>query len=154
MQQTGHLLDFWARSYDQFGGRCTCCLVAARELQKTPQSSTKMTFGLLLLVLVFTPIYEGCSYYIYTCTAPFETRLIEEFLEQPHIIFSTIACELMEGSLSNPCVASSFEVVYAAASSAPNRYSWSIDSRLCSLVLWECGWTNPQFKMPVKGLWD
>jgi hypothetical protein len=37
MQQTGHLLDFWARSYDQFGGRCTCCLVAARKLQKTPR---------------------------------------------------------------------------------------------------------------------
>ena len=31
-----------------------------------------------------------------------------EFLEQPHgIFFSTIACEFMDGSLSNPCVASS-----------------------------------------------
>jgi hypothetical protein len=37
MQQTWHLLDFWARSYDQFGGICTCCLVAEQELQKTPQ---------------------------------------------------------------------------------------------------------------------
>jgi hypothetical protein len=36
MQQTEHLLDFRARSYDQFGGSCTCYLVVARELQKTP----------------------------------------------------------------------------------------------------------------------
>jgi hypothetical protein len=34
--------------------------------------------------------------------------LIEELLEQPYAIFSTIACEFMEGSLSTPYVASSF----------------------------------------------
>jgi hypothetical protein len=37
MQQMGHLLDFWDRSFDQFGERCTDCFMAAQELQKTPQ---------------------------------------------------------------------------------------------------------------------
>jgi hypothetical protein len=37
MQQAGHLWDFRARSYGQFGGSCTGYLVAMRELQKTPQ---------------------------------------------------------------------------------------------------------------------
>jgi len=31
----------------------------------------------------------------------------------------------------------------------PSRYSL-IDCRLCWLVLWECGWANPRFKLPVK----
>jgi len=26
----------------------------------------------------------------------------------------------------------------------------SIDCRLCWLVLWECGWANPRFRLPVK----
>jgi hypothetical protein len=37
MQQIGHLLEFPTRSYDQFSESYTCCLVAARELQKTLQ---------------------------------------------------------------------------------------------------------------------
>ena len=31
----------------------------------------------------------------------------------------------------------------------PSRFAL-IDYRLCWLVLWECGWANPRFRLPVK----
>ena len=31
----------------------------------------------------------------------------------------------------------------------PSRFAL-IDCRLCWLVLWECGWANPRFRLPVK----
>jgi hypothetical protein len=36
-------------------------------------------------------------------------------------------------------------------SGAPTPFEVSsIDCRLCWLVLWECGWVNPRFRLPVK----
>jgi hypothetical protein len=69
MQQTGHLLIFRARSYDKFGGSYTYCLVAARELQETPQMlhqvdlshaviSARFYTYLGEMSLVYIPVYS------------------------------------------------------------------------------------------------
>jgi hypothetical protein len=47
--------------------------------------------------------------------------------------------------LSFPC-----GITSAAASSAPNPCSWYFVFRLRRLVLWECDWANPWFRLPYR----
>jgi hypothetical protein len=102
-------ISFGLLSYDQFGESCTYCLVVVRELQKTQQMLHEHDLSPTIISARFHT-YQGGMFlvYIYHALHHLKKGLIKVFLEQPHGTFFTIACEFMEGSLSTPCVASSF----------------------------------------------
>jgi hypothetical protein len=151
MQKMRHLLDFRARSYDQFGGSCTCCLVAAWELQKTPQMLYQDDFSYAVIsacfytclggmFLVFIPIYST----------------IWEMIDKR--IFRTASWHLLHHSvwvyggilIHHLCCIFSLRLYTRPLHRLPIDAPDLFVSRLCWLVLWECSWTNHRFRLSVK----
>jgi hypothetical protein len=66
MEQMRHLLNFRARSYGQFGASCTCCLVVARELQKTLQMLHQDDLSPAVISVHFSHLYRRDVPSIYT----------------------------------------------------------------------------------------
>ena len=105
--------------------------------------------------ILYLFIYISCSYLsrrvvpsINIPLLPSKWRLL--IIKIQNLLFSCVLTKPERDLYPFALVFSFAEITEAAASSAPNPCSWSIDSRLRRLVLWECGWANPWFRLPYR----
>jgi hypothetical protein len=150
MQQKGHLLGFQARSYDQFRGSYTCCLVAERELQKTPQMFHQDNLSHAIISTRFYT-YLGEMFLLYIPMYSTIWEMIDKSIFRTAWWLLHHSVWVYEGILIHPLCCIFFMRLYTwplyrLQIGAPGP----LDSRLCWLVLWECGWANPRFRLPVK----
>jgi hypothetical protein len=66
-------------------------------------------------------------------------------------VLTNIESDLYPFALVNSFAGLQKRQLHPLPSGAPTPFEVSsIDCRLCWLVLWECGWANPRFRLPVK----
>ena len=141
-QQTSCHLDFPIRSYDWLSGDCT-------EDQQ-PREAPRDFSSWWLLSYHNSRNSKSHSHPTRRIVPCINTICISEIKQDfdneiEPLLFS---CVLTNSESDLYPFALVIRITEAAASSAPNPCSCYFDCRLRRLVLWECDWANPWFRLP------
>ena len=153
-QQIVHHLDFSLGSYNSISGNCS------RNWQPCEDSWKYISWK---LVHIDYPVFSFSCLYLSRRVVPSinihvllsKRRLLIIEIQNPPFV-QLCANKYWEWSLSL-CSCDFLREIYRSGGFIrsqlvlllPSRFTL-IDYRLCWLVSWECGWTNPQFRLPVK----
>ena len=145
-QQTSYHLDFPIRSYGRFSGDCT---------EDQQPCEVPRVFSSWWLLSYHNPgnskSHSHPTRRVVSCiSTPCILEMKEDFDNEIEPLLFSCVLTNSESDLYPFALVISLGIIEAAASSAPNPCSCYFMCKLRRLVLWECDWANPWFRLPYR----